>query len=88
MMQKPALDARKRSEHLIEQTYKIIALYEQSISDFVSFDNQPPILIAAARNLQGAIDFLTLIERDHAARYGRQPPAPASTPWRVATVTK
>jgi hypothetical protein len=71
MIRKPTLDMQKRSERLIDQTYRIIELYEQSFAEFLTFDNQPPIQIAAAKNLQAAIDFLTLIESDHETRYGR-----------------
>jgi hypothetical protein len=74
MIRKPTLHPKKRSERLIAQTYKIIELYEQSVADFVTFDNLPSIQIAAAKNLQAAIDFLTLIESDHEARYGRSLP--------------
>ena len=59
---------------LIAQTYKIIELHEQSVGEFVTFDNQPSIQIAASKILQATIDFLTMIESEHEARYGRSLP--------------
>ena len=74
MIRKPALHAQKRSERLIAQTYKIIELHEQSVGEFVTFDNQPSIQIAASKILQATIDFLTMIETEHESRYGRTLP--------------
>jgi hypothetical protein len=60
------------SAELIDRTYKMLELHEQSLAQLTVGGSNPLMFGAANEALQCVVYFLTLVEVEHEKRFGRK----------------